>query len=129
MSFSKSGGFVRSFGAVSFVVIPAVLALLAALFIAACAKGKAGIGEAKTDAVSSVAAAAVMLDDALAEIRDFAPGEGVPAGVFDELRAELMRILEDSAGGPEGGRTIAKAPSGDSGLVTDFAYDLESRTL
>lgn len=129
MNFSKLGAREAKFRNVKVAFLAAMLAVLIVILTAACAKGKAGIGAAKTDAASGGWQDTVLLDGALAEIRDFTPGEGVPAGVFEKLREELARLLEERAENRDGAKVVSRAPDGAAGLVTDLSYDSATRTL
>ncbi len=134
MNVLKIGSPEGVFRSLSGAILTVMLAVLAIILIAACGKGKSGIGAAKTDAVSAGESGEMLLDDALAEVRDFTPGKDAEANdvakeVFEELRAELVRILKERAVERDGKRVVSRAPDGAAGLVTDLSYDSATRTL
>jgi hypothetical protein len=61
------------------------------------------------------------LEVAVGEIEGYPVPDGVDPAVFDSLKAELVRQLEELSQGT--GRIIAAAPTGQNGRVTDLAVD------
>lgn len=70
----------------------------------------------------------VSIETAVGEIETAEIPADVDAGIFDTLRAELVRQLRERAD-EYGGRLPAAAPVGDAGRVTDLGYDAETNML
>lgn len=86
--------------------------------------------ESAADAVSAGSEfTAVSLDDVLAEARDFQIPAQADAAVFESLKAEFIRLVEEIAKNSADGRTVSAAPNYDGMVFEDFSFDYETRRI
>lgn len=65
----------------------------------------------------------------IAEIDAYVPPAEVDSAIFDELKNALAAALSERMLAEGTDRIVASPPQGDSGKVTDFAYDIEANVL
>lgn len=86
--------------------------------------------ESGADAVSAGSEfTAVSLDDVLAEARAFQIPAQADAAVFESLKAEFIRLVEEIAKNSADGRTVSAAPNYDGMVFEDFSFDYETRRI